>query len=69
MLNELIDEKGVNGLLKISIPHKFAPDILKYCSSYSINAATIFRGIEGAATYAKESISIEEFRNKIAQSD
>jgi len=69
LLNELIDEKGVNGLLKISIPHKFAPDILKYCSAYSINAATIFRGIEGAATYAKESISIEEFRNKIAQSD
>lgn len=66
LLNELTNEKKIeNALLKISVPKRFAPDILSYCSAYSINAATIFRGVEGAAIYAKQSISIEEYRNKI----
>lgn len=65
LLDELMADKKLDGLLKISIAKKFAPDILQYCSAYSINAATVFRGIEGAAIYAKESISIEEFRKKM----
>lgn len=64
LLNQLMAEKKLDGLLKISIAKKFAPDILQYCSAYSINAATVFRGIEGAAIYAKENITIEQFRQK-----
>jgi hypothetical protein len=69
LLNELLAEKRVRALLKISLPKKFAPELLQYCSAYSINAATIFRGIEGAAVYAKESFDIESYRKKVTQLD
>jgi len=66
LLDELLCEKGIeNSLLKISVPKIYAPDILKYCSAYSINAATVFRGVEGAAIYAKQSLIIEEYRQKL----
>lgn len=69
LLNELVADKKIQALLKISLPQKYAVELLQYCSAYSINAATIFRGIEGAAIYAKESFDIEAFRKKVIQSN
>lgn len=63
LLNELLDEKGVNALLKISVPQIIAPEILNFCFAYAINAATIFRGIEGAAIYAQEVNSIQSYKD------
>lgn len=68
LLNELVADKKIQALLKISLPQKYAAELLQYCSAYSINAATIFRGIEGAAIYAKESFDIEAFRRKVTSS-
>jgi len=69
LLNELVAEKRVQALLKISLPKKFAAELMQYCSAYSINAATIFRGIEGAAIYAKENFDIASYRKKVVQLD
>lgn len=68
LLNELVADKKIQALLKISLPQKYAAELLQYCSVYSINATTIFRGIEGAAIYAKESFDIEAFRRKVTSS-
>lgn len=65
LLNELIAEREIKALIKISLPKKYAPQIMQYCSSYSINGATIFRGVEGAAIYARETVDQISFQNDL----
>lgn len=62
LLNELAAEKRVNSILKISVPCETAIEILDYCNAYSINAATVFRGISGAATYVQERLEMRYYR-------
>lgn len=64
-LNELIAEKKINSLIKISVPCKWAIDILKYCDAYTVNAATVFRGISGGAMYVQEGLEIIEYKKLI----
>lgn len=65
LLNELIAERKIKALIKISLPKKYAPQIMQYCSSYSINGATIFRGMEGAAIYARETVDQISFQDDL----
>lgn len=64
-LNELLEEKRIKALIKISVPCHFAIDILKYCHAYSINAATVFRGISGAAMYVQEDLDVMKYKKLI----
>lgn len=61
LLNELCAEKKVNALLKISVPCKFAISLLEYCDAYLVNAATVFRGIGGAAEYVREGLEMRYY--------
>ena len=61
-LNELVAEKKINSLIKVSVPCKWAIDILKYCDAYTVNAATVFRGISGGAMYVQEGLEIMEYK-------
>lgn len=64
-LNELAAEKKANLLIKVSVPCKWAIDILKYCDAYTVNAATIFRGISGGAMYVQEDLEIMEYKKLV----
>ena len=60
-LNELIAEKKIDALIKISVPCRCAIDILEYCDAYSVNTATLFRGISGAAMYVQEGLEMKKY--------
>jgi len=64
LLPDLMNEKEQEGLLKISISNENVLDILRFCSDYSINAASLFRGPYGAAKYAVEEINKTRFASK-----
>lgn len=64
LLPSLMKEKEQEGLLKISILNENVLDILKFCSDYSISAASLFRGPYGAAKYAVEEINKTRFASK-----
>lgn len=64
LLPDLMAEKRQNGLLKLTISNKNSLEILEFCDSYSINAASLFRGPHGAAQYAIEGINKNRFASK-----
>lgn len=65
LLPDLMNEKEQKeGLLKISVSNINVLDILEFCSDYFINAASLFRGPNGAARYACEEISKTRFASK-----
>ena len=61
LLDNLMSDNQQKGLLKITLSHQDALKVLKFCYDYSINAATLFRGADGAARYANECIEISRF--------
>lgn len=64
LVNDLTSQKRQHTmLLKINLPNKYAPNLLKFCDSYSINATTIFRGIDGAAKHVQDGIYIHDFKS------
>ncbi|WP_349928916.1 FRG domain-containing protein [Acinetobacter sp. A1-4-2] len=68
LLNDLMKEKKQEkGLLKITISHIEALKIFNFCNDYSINAATLFRGADGAARYANECIAKRNFERGTGQ--
>lgn len=64
LLPDLMAEKRQNGLLKLTVSNKNSLEILEFCDSYSINAASLFRGPYGAAQYAIEGINKNRFASK-----
>lgn len=62
LLTDLMHEKKLSGLLKITVKLAEATNIFDYCSSYRMNSATLFRGYEGAAKYAIDSMNYGRFR-------
>lgn len=64
LLPDLIAKKRQNGLLKLTISNRKSLEILEFCDSYSINAASLFRGPYGAAKYAIEGINQNRFASK-----
>lgn len=68
LLDDLMREnQQKQGLLKITTSHLEALKIFNFCNDYSINAATLFRGADGAARYANESIEISRFARGTGQ--
>ena len=61
LLPDLMEEKKQDGLLKLTISNKNSLGVLEFCDSYSINAASLFRGPYGAAQYALEGINKNRF--------
>jgi hypothetical protein len=68
LLTDLMAEKQQNGLLKLTLSNKHAVELIEFCESYSINAASLFRGPYGAARYAVESINLNRFAANNEQS-
>lgn len=68
LLSDLMAEKKQNGLLKLTLSNKHIIELLEFCESYSINAASLFRGPYGAAKYAVENINLNRFAANNEQS-
>lgn len=64
LIPDLMYEKKVDGLIQLSISNSEVLKVIEFCDSFSINAATIFRGPYGAAKFATQSINIARFANK-----
>lgn len=66
LLNDLIAKKRQHSmLLKINLSNILALNLIEYCNSYSINATTIFRGIEGASKHVRDGIHKQNFRQDL----
>ncbi len=64
-LSDVMHKAGQSGLLKITIKQSDAVKILDYCNNYRINAATLFRGYEGAARYGADHVNRQRFLSNI----
>lgn len=67
-LSDVMHKTDQLSLLKISIKQSDAVKILDYCHDYRINAATLFRGYEGAARYAVDNVNRQRFLSNVGAS-
>lgn len=67
-LSDVMHKANQSGLLKITIKQIEAVKILDYCHDYRINAATLFRGYEGAARYAVDNVNRQRFLSNVGAS-
>lgn len=66
LLTDLLAKKEEHQkLAKITLPYKYALDLLNYCDSYSINAISIFRGIHGVTQHFKDGKNRYHFKNQL----
>ncbi|MCU4406709.1 FRG domain-containing protein [Acinetobacter junii] len=64
LITDLMDEFHQEGLIKLTIKNKEVLKVLEFCDHYSVNAAKLFRGPAGAATFANDSIARNKFASK-----